>query len=315
VRWWFRLLQLVLLALVVWGIYRLLAPDLAQLSRQNLTRYKPGILPLLLSLVLLLGMYFVHALIWRRMSIALGGRSFSMRSAAHVFFVSGLGRYIPGKLWQITGMAVLAQRAGISPVAATAASLLGQLGFMTMGMIFLALLLPARFGAKAAIAAVLMVALAAAVFIIGGTERGKTLRHRLLSRFGPRVTEAAALLDRMTVQHAVGWWGAYGLSWILLGSGFALFVSAFVPEALRVPHHLAGSIAASYLIGYLSPTPAGVGAREFIMVPLLAEVIPLPAAVVVSLASRVWFTAAELLPLALIPMLPHNATLDPASST
>jgi uncharacterized membrane protein YbhN (UPF0104 family) len=310
-RWWFRLLQLALLIVVVWFVYRALAPDLARLNREDFARYRPAALPLLLSFALLLTMYFIHALVWRRMTEALGSRTLSLRSAAHIFFVSGLGRYIPGKLWQMAGMAVLAQRAGISPVAATAASLLGQLGFMTMGMIFLAILLPTRYGANAAMAGVLLIALAVAVFIVGGTERGKALRHRVLSRLGPRVAEAATLLDRMTLPRTVGWWAAYGLSWIVLGAGFAVFVSAFVPETLRAPHYLAGTIAASYLAGFISPTPAGVGGRELIMMALLSDVMPPAAGLVVAIASRVWFTAAELLPLAFIPMLPHHATLDP----
>jgi uncharacterized membrane protein YbhN (UPF0104 family) len=309
-RWWLRLLQLALLIVVVWFVYRALAPDLARLNRADFARYRPAALPLLLSFALLIAMFLVHALVWRRMTEALGGRTFSLRSAAHMFFVSGLGRYI-WRFWQMAGMAVLAQRAGISPVAATAALLLGQLGFMTMGMIFLAILLPTRYGANAAIAGVLLIALAMAVFVVGGTERGKALRHRMLSRVGPRVAEAATLLDRITLARAAGWWAAYGASWIILGAAFAVFVSAFVPETMRAPHYLAGTFAASYLAGYISPAPAGVGGREVVMIALLRDVMPPAAVLVVALLSRVWFTVAELLPLAFIPMLPNKVTPDP----
>ena len=45
------------------------------------------------------------------------------------------------------------------------------------------------------------------------------------------------------------------------------------------------------------------------MVPLLAAVIPFPAALLVSITSRIWFTIGELLPLVLIPLLPPPAAL------
>jgi uncharacterized membrane protein YbhN (UPF0104 family) len=307
--WWPRLLQLVLLLVVGWGIYDAFAPRLRELNWNDLARYRPAVLPLVVSTALLLTVYAMHALIWRRITEALGNRPVELRSAMHVYFVSGLGRYLPGKLWQIAGMAVLAQRFGIPPLAATAASLLAQLGFLTMGMIFLAVLLPSQFGWEAALAALVMIALASALFVIGGTHPGRRLRHRLLSRFGPKVADAATLLDRLTVSRAAVWWAAYGLSWVILGGAFVVFVNAFVPGSSEHVVRLMGAVAASYLVGLMFFTPAGIGVREGLMLPLLAALIPLPAAVVVSITSRIWFTLAELLPLAAIPLLPQPAAL------
>jgi uncharacterized membrane protein YbhN (UPF0104 family) len=307
--WWPRVLQLVLLLVVGWGIYDAFAPRLRELNWNDLARYRPAVLPLVVSTALLLTVYAMHALIWRRITEALGNRPVELRPAMYVYFVSGLGRYLPGKLWQIAGMAVLAQRFGIPPVAATAASLLAQLGFLTMGMIFLAVLLPSQFGWEAAFAALVLVALASALFLIGGTHSGRRLRHRLLSHFGPKVADAATLLDRLTVSRAAVWWAAYGLSWVILGGAFVVFVNAFVPGSSEHVVRLMGAVAASYLVGLMFFTPAGIGVREGLMLPLLAALIPLPAAVVVSITSRIWFTLAELLPLAAIPLLPQPAAL------
>src|SRR5688500_2536248 len=129
-RWAFFALQVVLLVLIAWFVYRRLAPELGALSRQDLTRYRPALAPLVVSTVLILSVNLLHALIWRRVTAVLGGKPVPLRAGMHAYFVSSLGRYLPGKVWQIAGLAILAQRAGISPVAATAASLLGQLAFM-----------------------------------------------------------------------------------------------------------------------------------------------------------------------------------------
>jgi uncharacterized membrane protein YbhN (UPF0104 family) len=176
-------------------------------------------------------------------------------------------------------------------------------------MIFLAVLLPSEYGWEAALAALALIAVAAAVFVVGGTERGKELRHRMLSRVGTKVAEAATLLDRVTMTRASAWWAAYGLSWIVLGIAFVVFVNAFVPGVWQHAVRIAGIVAASYLVGFLFFTPAGIGVREGVMIPLLAAVMPLPAALLISITSRIWFTIGELLPLALIPLLPSPAGL------
>jgi hypothetical protein len=47
------------------------------------------------------------------------------------------------------------------------------------------------------------------------------------------------------------------------------------------------------------------------MTVLLSEVMPAPAALVIAVASRLWFTAAELLPLAAVPLLPASTVRTP----
>ena len=61
--------------------------------------------------------YVVLIETWRQIVLAWGGRS-RWPAAARIWFISNLGRYIPGKVWQIGAMGVLAQDAGVSSVAA-----------------------------------------------------------------------------------------------------------------------------------------------------------------------------------------------------
>ncbi len=300
-RIWLRLLQLALLALVCWFVYWRLAPELSKLNLEDLLRYRPSIPLLLGSIAILTGVNLLHALIWRAIAVALAGTSFSIRSAMRVFFVSSLGRYLPGKVWQIAGMAVLAQSEGFSAVAATAASLVGQLAFLTTGIVFLALLLPGVLSGATAWAIGLL-AIAVGLFVFAMTDTGKTTRHRLLSKLGPRVAQAGALLDRLTLSGALQYWALYAVSWLLIGLAFDVFVMSFVPErnALR----FAAIAAASYIAGYISLLPAGVGAREGVMASLLTPIVGAPAAVLIAIVSRLWFTAGELLPLLALPFLP-----------
>jgi glycosyltransferase 2 family protein len=315
-----RLLQAVLLAAVAWGIYRAVVPHLRGLTWDEITRWRPALLPLAASFVLLLAVYFGHALLWRRIMTDLGIGRPSFAATIRIYFLSSLGRYVPGKIWLLAGFAVLARRAGLPPLSSTAAALLGQFGFLTTGLLFLGFMLPEwrlavddlpagiPAGLPLAVGAVLMIFGGILVWLLVATPFGHGFRERIVGRLGTttgeRISAAFALADRVQPRHAALWAGGYALSWITLGIAFALFAGAFHPPSLEASRYLAGTVAASYLIGYLVfVLPAGAGVREGAMFLLLQQVMPTGAALVVSVLSRVWFTAAEVAPLALLPVL------------
>jgi hypothetical protein len=303
--WAIRIGKAVLLVAIVWALYCAIGLNLSELSRADLTRWRPATLPLLGSAILLIAVYLTHALLWRRIVGDLVGRPIAVATAFRIYFLANLGRYLPGRIWQVAGMAALAQRAGVPPVGAIMASALAQLCFLLTGTLFLTALMPVLFGVGPALAAAIGCAfLVGALFWSAGTASGARTRERIGERCGPRISTALRAVERMRARDAGGWLIGYALSWVLLGGAFALFTTAFVPEAAREARHLAGTMAAGYLSGYLAIfAPAGVGVREGILGVLLSRVVPPPAAIVVSITSRVWFTATELLVLMVIPFL------------
>jgi glycosyltransferase 2 family protein len=322
-----RLAQLLLLALIGWGIYRVLAPELGQISREDLTRWRPAPLPLLASFGLLTAFYVAHAFIWRRIVDDLGGGRPTVAATIRIYFLASLGRYLPGKVWALAGLGVLAGRAGLAPATAAAAQVLGQFGFLATGMLFLGVMLPEWAvalgnGAGAAagssslpllLGAAMLTLAGAGLWLLVATPLGHGFRERLAGLLGPRAGErlrgAFGLADRIRPTTAALWALAYAASWVVLGGAFVLFVGSFEPATWAHPRFVAGTVAAAYLVGYLFfVVPAGLGVREGAMVLLLAQVMPDAAgALVVGALSRVWFTAAELLPLALLPVLRPGA--------
>ena len=294
-----RLGQLLLIIVVSYGIVRALAPEVAKISASDFAKWKPEPIRLIASLLMLLAVYLGHCFLWRSITTQLGGVTPGIQSSLRIYFVSSLGRYIPGKLWQIAGLAVFAQKAGISAYSATAASLAGQFAFLTSGLVYLALLLPGWGGRAPIISAVALVAVGVGLYILF-TSNAKVWLTR---KFGERFGNALLLLDRITWREAIVWWLAYALTWALLGAAFVVFVSSFTQLTWSQGLHVAGTVAAAYLFGYVAFfSLAGLGIREAVMLGLLNQVMPAPAALVVSVVSRLWFTAAELLPLALIPV-------------
>jgi hypothetical protein len=304
---------------VLYGMWALLAPQLESLEWTDVRAYSPSPIRLSLSLVLLIGFYLTHAFLWRRIVTDLGIGRPDPRTTVRVYFLASLGRYIPGKLWQVAGLALLSSRAGVSAGGATAAALLGQLGFLATGLLFVAVILPDWVsGPTPYILGFVLVSGAGLIWMITATPAGHNgrewLRGRLSKKGAQRVANALELADRMRARDAFAWALGYGLSWVLLGVSFSLFVTAFVPEAVAHNRLLAGTVAASYLAGYLVlVAPAGLGVREGAMTALLTAVpgFPVAAAIVVAVLSRVWFTLGELLPLALVPVLPSHGTPGP----
>ena len=86
---------------------------------------------------------------------------------------------------------------------------------------------------------------------------------------------------------------------------------------VRAHRHLAGTIAASYLWGYIVVlAPGGLGVREVAMSLLLAQIpgFPVAASLVVAAWSRIWFTFAEVAPLGLVPLLGRGPSRESSRS-
>lgn len=309
-RWLLRVGQVVLIVLVTGGIVRALAPEISKVSASDFAEWRPQAPLLVAAMFMLLVVYLSHCWLWRVITTRLGGVRPGVKSSLRIYFIAGLGRYIPGKLWQIAGLAVLAQKAGVSAVAATGALIAAQFAFLTSGLVYLSLLLPGWGGYAPIIGAVVTLVVGAGLFFLfTSTRSGHDARAWLTQRFGQRFGNALMLIDRVGWRAAGLWWIAYAFTWAMLGAGFVVFARAFVPIAPAQYLHVAGTVAAAYLFGYVAFfSLAGLGIREAVMLGLLNQVMPASAALVISVASRVWFTAAELLPLALIPIVRDENT-------
>ena len=314
-----RLSAGILLAYIFWRIYKKIAPGLGDIAWNDVQQWwPPQLMPLLLSLLLLVAANVLHAFLWRRIAIDLGSPAPSTRATLHIYFVSSLGRYVPGKIWQFAGVAIIAARFGLAGGRAAAASVVAQIAFLGTGLLFLGATLPwwdtgsVRGSALASghpvlAGLILFIATAAVVWLFTATAVGDRLRGWLVSRAGPRlgskVGNALALVDEMTFRRTMIWAIGYALSWVLVGAAFALFVSSFVPDMMSHAVFLAGAFAAAYIWGYINFfIPAGLGVRELAMGGLVATVAPDAAAVLIAAVARVWTTAAELIPITFIPL-------------
>ena len=298
-----RVAQLFAVIAVTVGIVYTLAPELGRISIEDLANYPPDVAQLFVATLLLLMFSAMHAWLWRAITFAFDAQKVHFRTALYILFVGGLGRYIPGKVWQVAGIAWLSQRSGVSAIAASTASIVAQFIFIITGLLYLGVMLPGDEGMQ-------LHAVSAAV-AIGLLLTAYVGRHWITMHIRP-LQPAVNMLDRISPGQILLWCAGYLVSWILFGAAFLLFTNAFIPLAWPDYRHVAGSVAAAYLGGVLFfLSVAGIGVREAMLATLLGDVMPAPAAIVVAVASRLWFTLGELLPI-LFGKKPRPTEVDPS---
>ena len=288
--WLRRSLQLAVTVAVTWLVVDRVGVTLDDALSVQLAVPNPSALFLASSSAVLLSGFVASAWLWGRMALELGGRAPGLIGAIRIVFSANLGRYLPGKLWQITGLAVLSGRDGIGRTVAGTAGVLGQaFALAAVGVLAAPVLLGAgRSGAGGGVAVlaalVLFVVLAS---IPGVLETALGLAFRI-ARMSPEQPPAAGHL------FGLRWLGWYLLNWTIYGLAFVLFVQGLGFSVAWLT--LVSSFAAAYLLGYLAVfAPAGLGVREGFLIAFLRPELA-GAAVGVALLTRLWMTTVELLP-------------------
>lgn len=220
----------------------------------------------------------VSAGLWRAALDQLGGR-ISPADTVRAFFPSQAGKYLPGGLWPVLAHVGQADRFGLTPALGGAAfAWFLVLHLVTGGAVATAGLAVAR----AVPAAVGLVAVPAALLTLPPVARaaaravGRATRGRVDLAVPPRGRGAARAVAPLL--WATAMWGLYGVS-------VAAFLSGL--GAAAAPLLAAGAFAAAWCAGFLAiVAPAGAGAREAVLVALLAPVTGVPTALAVTVLAR-----------------------------
>jgi glycosyltransferase 2 family protein len=211
--------------------------------------------------------------------------------AARIWFLSSLGKYVPGNIWSLTAMGVMARGRGISALAAAGSSIIMQ--------------------------AVSLVTGAAIVMITGAQLLGQpvlvgisvlVLIGILLSapRFLPPLTVwIGSVIGKEVAPPSVPatsiWTAAIAsaMSWLLYGFAFQLFVHGLLGAAPGEISRYIAVYTAAYILGFISPiAPAGLGVREFTLAAFMTQLglANEADAALIAIAARLWLTIIELVP-------------------
>lgn len=278
-----------LLGLVVVGFaVRALVRNWDEFRSQPLA-FAPRPLFLLASALLVWAMYGLLIWAWRAM-LASWGQELGVVAAARIWTVSSLGKYVPGKVWAIAGMALLAQQAGVAAWAATGSAVVLQVlaigtGAAVVGLTGSVALEAAHPGGRAALVA-LVVASGAGV----GLVLWPPAVRRLL-RFA-RVPAEAAMAPRP--EGVLGGIAANAVAWVGYGASLWLLTRGLLPEVRLELWTAVTVFTASYLAGFLALlAPGGLGVREALFILMLQRPVGIAAATALAVASRLLLTLTE----------------------
>jgi hypothetical protein len=249
------------------------------------------------SVLVVFTAYAVLIEAWRRVVLSMGER-LSFGTAARIWFLASLGKYIPGKVWAVAGAAVLAQRAGVDPAAAVAGALMLQALALASGAVAVAVTAPETFraagpGVVPLIGVVLLLSLAG-VAVLASQNLLDRISRLLPSSLPPLRAVRPSMLALAFAGNLCAWVG-YGAALLLLARGVLPGVTLSLPQAV-------GVFTCSYLIGFIALfAPGGLGPRESVFLLILAGDIGLKPAAGLALASRILLTGTEVLPA--VPLL------------
>lgn len=301
-RFLLRTVQVLLTVAVTVFLFRSLQISWSDLAVLDPSRWVPRPLPLTASMVLVLVVYLYLVGLWARLAQHLGAGHLAFSTAVRVFFIANLGKYIPGKVWQVAGLGYLAAREGLVPGRALFATGLNQAfalcAGVTLGSLYLAFGTTVPRGAW-------VVALGSVVLILGlvGNRHVHGRILRFLARRG-RVDPAWTMTS--PPRFALGWFALHLVAWLGYGVAFCLLWVSFRPLPGGAQVLMAMSaFPAAYILGYVAFfAPAGVGVREGALVALTAPLLGSADATALAVIARVWLTLLELLPLAWFAIAP-----------
>jgi len=226
---------------------------------------------------------------WRAVLIGLDVR-LGVAEGARVFFVSQLGKYLPGSVWPVVMQMEAGRRRGANRRTMLAANLITVLLSVCVGVVLAGLLLP--FSVPAALHRFWWALAALPLLVVLALPRSLPfLLDRLL-----KVLRRAPLDVVMTgsaTRTALGW---SALSWVALGTHLAVLVAAIGKPSLGLLALCVGAMGLAVSAGVLFlPAPAGAGMREVALGYVLVAVLTSGQVVAVVIASRVILLLADLL--------------------
>ena len=247
--------------------------------------------PLLLVAACLVSPAYLVAtmLVWRVLLSDLGSH-LTPRDAFAVFFVSQLGKYLPGSFWNVVAAAELGadrdvpRRRSLTGMAvALLLSLVTGLGLGVVGLLMSPQEARGRFDAVLWLLPFLVVLALPPVV------------NRLVGWF-LRVLRRPPLEHALTLRGTLGALGWSVAGWLLAGLQIWLLGVAAGMEASATSYLIcAGGYALAWSLGFLFvPVPAGVGVREVVLVAVLSGVLDHGGVLVVVLISRAILTVVDI---------------------
>ena len=284
-----KLFRVIVTLVIIWFVVDQVSINLGSLGQVDLGRWRPQIGLLLMSCLMLFAAYLLSSLVWREMIKDVGLIETPIVSTISIYLSANICRYVPGKIWQIGGLAYLSQKSGIPKDLSVLSAILGQL---------LALCAASILGVYAILmsqTSLILDPLTIAVLVIGTVIIAKYIGSLLLRKIIADRPGAVVYPWECWKPFMLNWFSLYLLNWILYAVSFWIFSASVGFEKNLLL--LGSAFAGAYVLGYIAVlAPAGLGIREVSLAVLLSPIMSAEEALVLALLARVWTTFVEVIP-------------------
>ena len=223
-------------------------------------------------------------LLWR-MDHRLGKRDY-----LHIHMVSALARYIPGGIWNIVGKAYLCTEKGVEKSATTASMILEYVFQILSSGLFLLFFLPVlmRKFLTPILTGIFLVLAAVIIWLLPWAVR---VGMRILGKVFREDLSKMQIENRYIYRILLQYVGV----WLFTGFGLIILVWAFEDISWIQGVYLMLSYPISWVAGFLSPSPNGMGIREGVLRLLLGERYSYELLLLITLTTRIWTILGEVL--------------------
>ncbi|HSR32343.1 MAG TPA: lysylphosphatidylglycerol synthase domain-containing protein, partial [Anaerolineae bacterium] len=253
--------------------------------------------PLIGSMVVQVAAMFFWAAIWRSM-IVRSGNAIGRADGVRIYLVSNLAKYIPGSIWGYVSRVYLGEDEGLT-AAGVGVSVVWEVGMAIVASLILTATTIPTYPGEIPDAILNLVLLVALVCFIGLIPPVSNRWLRLLNRWQSthptptfRWSDFFFYLTAALATH------------VLVGTAFFMFTRSLVNVNVSAWWSFVGMWSFSATAGLVVIfVPYGLGVKEGLLTLLLQPFLPAESAVLISLASRLWTIACELLAAGIVAVL------------
>lgn len=206
----------------------------------------------------------------------------------NIHMVSALARYIPGGIWNIVGKALMCTEKEVEKSATTASMILEYVFQIISSGLFCVFFIPVLIR-EVLTPPLMAAALIGVVVLIVLLPWGVRLGTRLLGKLFREDLSSLKLNNNYVYKILI----RYILVWLLTGVGLIVLVKAFKPIEGMQGLYLVLSYPVSWVAGFLSPSPNGMGIREGVLSLLLGSRYEYTLLLLITLTTRIWTIMGE----------------------
>lgn len=283
-----RVLEVAIVLTIVYFFTRMISTNWSQIKNYD---WSFNYFYLTFSIFITTIAFLLQVYIWKSILEFVGYKA-SFDGVFRLFYISNMGRYIPGKVWSFLGVVYIGKKMLIHPRYTTATVVIGILTSLTacfLLSILLFFIYPiAGLEQYKLFAIPIFIALAVLVY--------PKFFKKVVNFFFKKGISNETVDYQFTLSHIIKTIGFYTINWLLFGLAFSFLVRSIIAIPSLIFVKTLSIFLISYLIGYLVLfVPGGIGVREGAMVVLLKQFMPVYLATGIAIFSRIIFSILEVI--------------------